>query len=119
MGSDTVTKINSKAGLWLVLVFVVCLLSTALYVAINGWSKWTGDMQTGANYMLAAGGATQADRTLQILQPVPVAKKTVVAKQAGQFVCPVCGSTGLPDYAENGDPVCQVCGHKMDVIYFK
>ncbi|MGK5086596.1 hypothetical protein WDW86_03490 [Bdellovibrionota bacterium FG-2] len=124
--SDSLLAVKGKTGLWLIVVFVVTLLTTGLYVTINGYDKWKGDMKDAAVYLQAAGGvpaaapqANTVDRVLQILQPVPVAKKTVVSKQAGQYVCPVCGATGLPDYAVNGDPVCQVCRHKMDVIYVK
>ena len=117
---------NGKTGLWIVVVFVVTVLSTALYVSVNGYDKWKGDMKDAVVYLQAAGGtpaaapqANTVDRTLLIMQPVQVARKNVVAKQAGQYVCPMCGSTGLPDYAVNGDPVCQICRHKMDVTYVK
>ena len=128
--SDSLLAVKGKTGLWLIVVFVVTLLTTGLYVTINGYDKWKGDMKDAAVYLQAAAGApapaaagapqaNTVDRVLQILQPVPVAKKNVVTKQAGQYVCPVCGATGLPDYAVNGDPVCQVCRHKMEVIYVK
>ncbi|MGK5083015.1 hypothetical protein WDW37_06890 [Bdellovibrionota bacterium FG-1] len=111
------SALSGKAGLWMIVIFVVGILSTALYVAVNGYDKWKGDMKTAAVYLQAgAGNVNPADR---VLQPVPVAKKTKVARQAGQFTCPICGGTGLPDYAANGDPVCQVCRHKVDVTYFK
>jgi hypothetical protein len=119
---------KAKLGLWMVVVFVVALLTTAMYVGINGYDKWKGDMKDAAVYLQAAGvtppgGVAPAgngvDAVIQVLQAVPVPKKNAVAKQAGQFVCPVCGATGLPDYAVNGDPVCQVCAHKMEVNYVK
>lgn len=108
---------KEKAGLWLVVIFVVVLLSTAMYVAINGYDKWKSDMNTAVAYSLIAGKTT--DPGNQVLQPVPVAKKIVIAKKAGQFTCPIHGPTGLPDYDINGDPVCQICARKMDVTYFK
>ncbi|MBF0492781.1 MAG: hypothetical protein HQM15_08375 [Deltaproteobacteria bacterium] len=105
---------KGKVGLWMVVIFVVVLLSTALYVAINGYDKWKGDMKTAVTYSMAAGTTTP-----QTLPPVPEQKKSVVTKQAGQFVCPVHGATGLPDYDINGKAVCPVCGREMSATYFK
>lgn len=117
---------KEKFGLWFIIIFVVVLLSTAAYIGVNGYDKWAGDMKTAAVYLQAAGGGALdgptgngVDRTIQILNPTPVAKKTAIAKQAGQYHCPTCGMTGLPDYGPAGEPLCQVCNHKMDVIYVK
>ncbi len=107
---------KEKASLWIIVVFIVILLSTALYVAINGYDKWKGDMKTAVAYSLIA----NTDPTTQVIQPVPVAKKNAVPnKKSGQFECPVHGATGLPDYDSQGDPVCQICGRKMDMTHFK
>ena len=113
------TEINftkRKVGLWLAMIFVVVILSTGIFIAVNGFGTWKGNMQTAKDYMLIAGQQTDVAQTLK---PVAVVKQVEIAKKTGQFICPIHGASGLPDYDMNGNQTCQICNRKMDVIYFK
>lgn len=106
---------NSKRlGIWLALVVVTALLGTAIYISINGFDRWKSDVNSAAVYMQA--GLNQPAG--QTLPPEP-AKGQQVRNQSGQFLCPVDGASGLPDYAVDGTPLCPICGRKMNVTYWR
>jgi predicted RNA-binding Zn-ribbon protein involved in translation (DUF1610 family) len=52
--------------------------------------------------------AVQPENQLMASQPM--------AKIGGQFHCPVCNITGLPNWTANGIPTCPACGAQMGII---
>ncbi len=127
---------KNKLGIYVGIVILTSILATAAFIAFNGFDTWKTNMNSAAVYLNAAnttstyihnggggggGGDTGTQQMIHhgALLPTPVAAGTATTTgQGGQYMCPTCGATGLPNYSINGAPVCHICGRDMTVKRF-
>lgn len=90
-----------RLGYFAAAVLAAALVVTAVYWAFFGMTRWTKNIQQGANLMMAA--ATVPSQ----------GQKFAGVGSAGQFVCPRDGAVGLPVMDAAGVPRCPVCNQVM------
>jgi len=89
-----------KTGIFLGTILGTTLITTLLFWWIFGFDQWTQNFQTASDLLTAAAVA-------------PAVQMQGAASNAGQFVCPIHGASGMPNYDQNGTPHCPVCGTMM------
>ena len=79
------------------------VITTVSYWSIFGFSHWKNEMTVANKLMLAA-----ANSPVQPAQPL-------AGQQGGQYVCPVHGAVGLPQFNAAGTPLCPIGGETMQL----
>lgn len=90
-----------RVGYFFGLTITAAIVVTLIYWAVFGFDRWTGQMQRASDLMMAATVAP------------PVRTYTAPAV-SGQYVCPLDGAVGLPNFTATGVPVCPVDGQVMN-----
>ena len=92
-----------RSGFFVGSVLANATIVTVLFWLIFGFDVWKQDVQTASQLMAAAA----------VAPVVPVAQAPATAHTAGQFVCPLHGAVGLPNYDAVGTPHCPIDGQVM------
>jgi len=90
-----------KTGLFAGIVMGTAAIVTLVFGLIFGFDRWQRNVQTASQLMTAAAVMPAA--------PMPSAHPNV----AGQYVCPVHGAVGLPQFDAAGVPRCPIDGQPM------
>jgi hypothetical protein len=88
-----------RLGYFVGSIVTAAVAVTVIYCSLYGFRKWTGNVQQGANLMMAASPA-----------PYQTPARTAIA---GQFICPAHGAVGLPVFDAAGVPRCPLCKEAM------
>jgi hypothetical protein len=91
---------GKKAAVTIGLIVATAVVTTGIYWYVYGFGHWKGEMQNAATLMQAAA-----------VSPMPQATPGHVG--AGQYVCPVHGAVGLPQFDSAGTPHCPLGGAVM------
>ncbi len=90
-----------KTGLFAVIVLGTTAIVTLIFGLIFGFDRWQRNVTTASQLMTAAAVMPAA--------PPPSANPYA----AGQYVCPVHGAVGLPQFDAGGMPHCPIDGQQM------
>nr|WCC90938.1 magnetosome protein Mad4 [Desulfobacteraceae bacterium] len=99
MIEDYINLDTKKMGIFIGSVLGTTVVVTLLYWIVFGFDQWKGQMEQASSLMTAA--ATMQQQSYGN------------SSNSGQFVCPLHGAVGLPNYNASGMPCCPICGQLM------
>ncbi|MBF0469276.1 MAG: hypothetical protein HQK61_10410 [Desulfamplus sp.] len=100
------------------LVIITAVLTTLLYWFVFGFDSWNKNVKIASDLMLAATAVPYQQQPMQFQQVQPYqqqpqpfsngmsAQAGGMTSGSGQYVCPVHGAVGLPQFNAAGAPVC-------------
>ncbi len=99
------------------LVAGVLVVVTGIYVAIFGLDNWKSSMSQAGSMMLSNFNDTNGAGAGINNPGVPAAMGAAQPSSpvGVQFSCPNCGAVGLPNWSQQGAPLCPNCGNVMNV----
>ena len=113
--SESEEMINGRNLVYfLAIIFAVVIFTTVLYVSLNGLNTFETEMTQAGKLMVA--GFNNNNNT--ITNRGTLNNGTGVFIQGGQYICPACGNTSLPQFSNNGEAHCPACGNVMNVNQF-
>jgi len=106
MFEDYIAMDKKKLGLFIGSIAGTVIITTVLYWIVYGVDLWKAQINQASALMTAA--------AVVPLQPQPGYNNGTSGMNAsGQYVCPLHGAVGLPNFDASGMPHCPICGQLM------